>query len=178
MMTGCSSGKALIPVQLRQRLQAEQRQGSLLIGWKNQDHLEYLDINSPGTFKSVSLGATDHEAVSDTLELKTDHQQSQHGKWLASCAAGGQCVISEKEKPLNRFSVSQRGLLTPVYFSADGNFALFVKMAPKWRLPVRCSLEDEWDVTVRDISAGTEGIVGTVCGGFPYGALRWYSLAK
>ena len=70
----------------------------------------------------------------------------------------------------------RKGILTPLYWSPDGRFVFFVRQGPTWRLPPRCSLEDERDVTVHDLAQGGEDIVSTVCGGFPYGGLRWYKL--
>ncbi len=97
-------------------------------------------------------------------------------KWTAHCNKSAECQISKVADPSKSFSVSRKGILTPLYWSPDERFVFYVREAPRWRSPHRCSLEDERDVTVYDLTQGREDIVSTVCGGFPYGGLRWYKL--
>jgi hypothetical protein len=161
---------------VKESVQLEQTANHTVIGRRDGGRLEYLDMTSKGAFTTVSFSER-LEVTATSIDLtKGDETSSSDEKWTAHCKKNSECQISKVGDPGKTFSVSRKGILTPLYWSPDGRFVFFVRQGPTWRLPPRCSLEDERDVTVYDLAQGREEIVSTVCGGYPYGGLRWYRL--
>jgi hypothetical protein len=175
LLVGCSrSAKASSTV--KEAVELEQTANNTVIGRKDDGRLEYLDMTSDGAIRTVSFSAR-LEVKTISIDLaKGDEASSPDEKWTAHCDKNAECQISKVGDPSKSFSVPRKGILTPLYWSPDERFVFYVREAPKWRSPHRCSLEDERDVTVYDLTQGREDIVSTVCGGFPYGGLRWYKL--
>lgn len=175
LLVGCSrDAKASSTV--KQAVELEQTANNTVIGRKDNGRLEYLDMTADGAIRTVSFSVR-LEIKTISIDLtKGDELSSSDEKWTAHCGKNAECQISKVGDPAKAFSVSRKGLLTPLYWSPDERFVFYVREAPKWRSPHRCSLEDERDVTVHDLAQGGEDIVSTVCGGFPYGGLRWYKL--
>jgi hypothetical protein len=175
LLVGCSrDAKASSTV--KQAVELEQTANNTVIGRKDDGRLEYLDMTSEGAIRTVSFSVR-LEVKTTSIDLtKSDEMNSADEKWTSHCNRNAECQISKVGDPSKSFSVSRRGILTPLYWSPDERFVFYVREAPTWRSPHRCSLEDERDVTVYDLTQGHEDIVSTVCGGFPYGGLRWYKL--
>jgi hypothetical protein len=175
LLVGCSrDAKASSTV--KEAVELEQTVNHTVIGLRDNGRLEYLDMTSNGAITTVSFSQR-LEVTATSIDLtKGDEIRSSDEKWTAHCSRNAECQISKVGDPSKTFSVSRKGILTPLYWSPDGRFVFFVKKGPTWRLPPRCSLEDERDVTVHDVTQGGEDIVSTVCGGYPYGGLRWYKL--
>lgn len=155
-------------------LGAEQSTNHFAIGYKEDEAFEYIDPATKGAFIRVPRLIQPTGVQSIDLKAANGVQSSSDGRWIASCSGDQACKVSERDNPAEQFVVSRKHALTPLYLSPDGRFAFLVEGAPNWRFPRRCSLEDERDVTVYDIVADTSGVITTVCGGFPYGSLRWY----
>jgi hypothetical protein len=161
---------------VKEAVRVEQTANNTVIGLKGNGQLEYLDMTADGATRTVSFSERlEIRAISIDL-TKGDELSSSDKKWTAHCGRNAECQISKAGDPAITFSVGRKGLLTPLYWSPDERFVFFVRQGPAWRLPPRCSLEDESDVTVHDLTQGREDIVSTLCSGFPYGALRWYKL--
>lgn len=175
LLVGCARNvKASSTV--KEAIELEQTANNTVIGRKSDGRLEYLDMTSGGAISTVYFSAR-LEVRTTSIDLtKGDEISSSDEKWTAHCHRNAECRISNAADPNKSFSVSRKGILTPLYWSPDGRFVFFVRKGPTWRLPPRCSLEDERDVTVYDLKQGREDVVSTVCGGFPYGGLRWYKL--
>lgn len=175
LLIGCSrDAKASSTV--KEAVELEQTANHTVIGLRDNGRLEYLDMTSKGAITTVSFSER-LEVTATSIDLtKGDEIRSSDERWTAHCGRNAECQISKVGDPSKTFSVSRKGILTPLYWSPDGRFVFFVRQGPTWRLPPRCSLEDERDVTVYDLTQGREDIVSTVCGGFPYGGLRWYRL--
>jgi len=175
LLIGCSrDAKASSTV--KEAVELEQTANHTVIGLRDNSRLEYLDMTSNGAITTVSFSERLEVTVTSIDLTKGDEIRSSDEKWTAHCSRNAECQISKVGDPSKTFSVSRKGILTPLYWSPDGRFVFFVRQGPTWRLPPRCSLEDERDVTVYDLTQGREDIVSTVCGGFPYGGLRWYKL--
>lgn len=174
-LTACAPASNTSP-QMMQALQTEQVTSRLVIGYQDGRRLAYIDATAGDAFKEISMPAA--EPAPQSLELKgaAGVLTSPDGNWSASCAIGSDCTVSLKQDSKKRFSVSRKRALTPLYFSPDSSFAFVVEKAPNWRFPLRCSFEDERDVSVYDTNTGAKSVLTTVCGGFPYGSLRWYEL--
>jgi hypothetical protein len=161
---------------VKEAMELEQTANNTVIGRKDDGRLEYLDMTSNGVVRTVSFSVR-QEVETTSLDLtKGDQMSSSDGKWKAHCNKKGECQISRMGDLGKNFSVSRNDILTPLYWSPDERFVFFVRPAPRWRVPPRCSLEDERDVTVYNFAERREGIVSTVCGGYPYGGLRWFRL--
>jgi hypothetical protein len=161
---------------VKEAVELEQTANNTVIGRKDDGRLEYLDMTSDGAIRTVSFSVR-LEIRTISIDLtKGDELSTSDEKWTAHCGRNAECQISKVADPSKSFSVSRKGILTPLYWSPDERFVFFVREAPAWRSPHRCSLEDERDVTVYDLTQGRDDIVSTVCGGFPYGGLRWYKL--
>ncbi|HZP23457.1 MAG TPA: hypothetical protein VFB04_08420 [Terriglobales bacterium] len=157
-------------------MELEQTANNTVIGRKDDSRLEYLDMTAGGAIRTASFSIR-QEVKTNSIDLaKGGEISSSDGKWTAYCNGNAECQISKVGDPGRSFLVSRKVILTPLYWSPDERFIFFVRAAPRWRVPPRCSLEDERDVTVYDLVAGREGIVSTVCGGYPYGGLRWFRL--
>jgi len=175
MLTSCAPA-ATTSSQVLDALRTNQQMGHIVIGYQNGGRLVYIDTTAGNSFKEISMPAA--EPAPQGLELRgaTGVLTSPTGNWNASCATGSDCTVTLKADARKRFSVSRKRALTPLYFSPDSSFAFLVEKAPNWRFPLRCSLEDERDVIVYDTNTGTKSVLTTLCGGFPYGSLRWYEL--
>lgn len=172
----CHSGKDL--PKPTEAIKQEQTTHHIVIGLLDAVHLEYLDMTAHGSRGFISsFGIKDVTSASIDL-AKADKSISSDGKWTAHCEANGVCTVDNIAGVAGYFSVSSKGILTPLYWSPDREFVFFVRQGPTWRFPARCSLEDEYDVTVYELDQKREDVVGTVCGGFPYGSLRWYKLKE
>jgi hypothetical protein len=175
LLVGCSrDAKASSTV--KEAVELEQTANNTVIGRKDDGRLEYLDMTSDGAIRTVSFSERQEVRTTSIDLTKSDEMSSSDEKWTALCHRNAECQINKVADPSKSFSVLRKGMLTPLYWSPDGRFVFFVRQGPTWRLPPRCSLEDERDVTVYDLTQGREDIVSTVCGGFPYGGLRWYKL--
>jgi hypothetical protein len=176
LLGSCSSGQTASDPKILQVLKAEQTADRIVIGMKYGDRLEYFDATDGNSVRKVSFPVqSQNPAVSLDLRAAGTVPTSSDGRWLASCQESN-CAISEKLNQARHLQISRKDVLTPIYWSPDDRFVFLVRKGPTWRHPARCSLEDEWDVTVYEIATGLQGVVTTVCGGFPYGSLRWYKL--
>jgi hypothetical protein len=175
LQVGCSrDAKASSTV--KEAVEVEQTANHTVIGRRDGGRLEYLDMTSNGAITTLSFSERQPVPATSIDLTKADEISSSDEKWTARCNRNAECQISKVGDSSKTFSVSRKGILTPLYWSPDGRFVFLVRQAPNWRSPHRCSLEDERDVTVYDLTQGREDIVSTVCGGFPYGGLRWYKL--
>jgi hypothetical protein len=162
--------------QVLDALRTDQQMGHVVVGYQNGERLTYIDTTAGNSFKEISMPATEPAPQGLELQGAEGVRTSPDGNWNVSCAGGPSCTITSKLGSKKSFSVARKKALTPLYFSPDSRFALLVEKAPNWRFPLRCSLEDERDVIVYDTSTGARSVLTTVCGGFPYGSLRWYEL--
>ena len=177
LLTACASGNGRLSPKLLESLQTEQQANHVFIGCGCGNGLEYIDTTSGNSIRTVSLSPqTRSSARSLDIRAGNGVQYSSDGKWIASCDEKSNCTVSEKSDPNRRISVPRKDILTPLDWSPDEKLIFFVRTAPRWRLPIRCSFEDEWDVNVLEIPTGLHGVLTTVCGGFPYGSLRWYEV--
>jgi len=158
-------------------LRTDQQMDHIVIGYQNGERLSYIDTTAGNAFKEVSMPVV--EPAPQGLELRgaAGNLTSPDGKWGASCATRSDCTVTLKADTRKSFSVSRVRALTQLYFSPDSSFAFLVEKAPNLRFPLRCSLEDERDVIAYDTKTGANSVLTTVCGGFPYGSLRWYELS-
>ena len=155
-------------------LAREQAASGLVLGLEVNGHLEYLDMT---TGETVSTGTMSElqDVSAATIDLQRGNDvASSDGQWSAECDDPGECRLSSKGAPEDAFTVWRPDMLSSLYWSPKGTFVFYVRKAPSFRLPLRCSFEDERDVIVRDLRLRQEGVVRTVCGGFPYRSLRWY----
>jgi hypothetical protein len=174
---GCAASNATTSSQISRALKTEQTENHIAIGRKDNAHLEYIDMTADGALSRASFSAQQESPVTSIDLSRSDELQSSDQIWKADCPARkAECTISEAGNPNRKFSVLRKGLLTPIYWSPDGKFIFYIRQAPRWRFPPRCSFEDERDVMVRDLTEESEGVVSTTCGGYPYGSLRWYRL--
>jgi hypothetical protein len=175
LLAGCSR-EVKVSSTVKRAVEFEQTASNTVIGRKDNSRLEYLDMTSDGAIRTVSFSVLQEVRTTSVDLTKSDETSSSDEKWTAHCNRNAECQISKVGDPSRSFSVSRKGILTPLYWSPDERFVFLVRQAPKWRSPSRCGLDDERDVTVYDLTQGREDIVNTVCGGFPYGGLRWYKL--
>jgi hypothetical protein len=174
-LAACLSGSGMSP-ELLEALRAEQQMAHSVIGFRDGDTFDYIDVTAGNKFKRVRQSLRQETTRSIDLGNTEGPQESTDGKWIASCTDRLTCKISERDGLGTQFAVSRKDALTALYLSPDDKLAFWVAKAPNWRFPPRCSLEDERDVTVYEVSTGVRGALVTVCGGFPYGSLRWYKL--
>src|SRR5579883_2616497 len=148
---GCSRDAVKASSSVKEAVEREQTANNTVIG-----RLEYLDMTAGGAIRTVSFSLR-LETKTLSIDLtKGDELSSSDEKWMAHCGKNEECQISKVGDPSKTFSVSRKGILTPLYWSPDERFVFYVREAPKWRSPHRCSLEDERDVTVHDLTQGGE----------------------
>ena len=177
VLTVGASAKDGPPSALLEVLKSEKQVEGSVIGHRAGDKLEYIDPVGNNAFERVSMSNVQQKPTR-VLDIRTANptQLSSDGKWIASCDRQLSCTVAVKDDPSKRFSLSGKDLLTPLYWSQDDRLVFFVRKAPTWRLPPRCSLEDEWDVTLYEPATGLYGVLTTVCGGFPYASLGWHQM--
>ncbi len=153
----------------------EQQTNHIVIGYESGEQFEYIDTAAGNALRQASMSEDARESESIELRGATGVRTSLDKNWIASCE-GPTCSISRKADSGKNFPVSRTRALTPLYISPDSKFAFLVVRAPNWRFPLRCSFEDERDIVIYEAATGDKAILTTLCGGFPYGSLRWYKL--
>jgi hypothetical protein len=179
LLSSCHAASQVDDNHARIIAKSEQQRCRIVIGQKYQDHLEYLDALSNFAFQSAPLplkNPTDAANLNVNQSGQNDFT-SQNLGWKAHCT-DNVCLISGGVATELRIQIQRKSLLTPLFPSPDGKLIFYVVKGPTWRSPARCSLEDERDITLVDLTSGKQGVVRTVCGGFPYEILRWYDLSS
>jgi hypothetical protein len=172
--SGCFSGKSEESWQVNRALQREEKVSRIVIGRRDGTSFDYLNMKEGG--RITTLQGSSQETVPISIDPRQGSNVSSDGTWKTECTQQTNCNVTQLGNTANSFHVSLQDLLTPLYWSPDANFVFYVRKAPVWRLPPRCSFDDERDVIVRDVTEHRESVVSTVCAGYPYGALRWYRL--
>jgi hypothetical protein len=177
VLTACHSAKLVTDDQNAQLLlQQEQQNRGLVIGQDYHGHLEYFDASMNFGSRSSVL-PVDVSVQTSKLDIPLAEQktQSSNGVWDVECHKT-HCIIGKHRLTSVHFSIERDRLLTPIYWSPDESFGFYILNGPTWRTPSRCSMEDERDIVLVDSKSGKQGVVKTVCGGFPYDQLRWFVL--
>jgi hypothetical protein len=179
MLTSCHAAPTTDDTYVEDLLQKMQACCGLVIGENYQGHLEYLDVLSDYAFHSVPLSPDMfHETTSLDLTRKGQNSfVSSDSEWRAKCS-GNHCDVSSQTSPHGAIWISKERILTPLFWSPDNKFVFFIVKGPTWRTPARCSMEDERDIVLVELASGKQGVLKTVCGGFPYELLRWFSLPR
>jgi hypothetical protein len=173
--TSCKSQADHNEARVLAMLKEEQLTRHSVIGQNYHGHLEYFDASSSYKLRTTQLVTAGKEGPTIVLRDGVSNIPSSDGQWIGTCELSS-CTVAERSNPTNRVSLSIKNLLTPLYWSSDGRLIFYLVKGPTWRSPSRCSLEDERDITVIEVATGISGVAMTVCGGFPYDQLRWYSL--
>lgn len=176
LLTACTSA-ANTPWRLQDALRTEQQTNHIVIGYEDEQQLRYVDTAAGNAFRQVSAPSVAPEPQRIELRGAIGVRTSPDGNWIASCTKGPTCVVREKADAERQFTVLRTRALTPLNLSQDDEFAFLIERAPNWRLPLRCSFEDERDLIIYNTVTGKRGTLITLCGGFPYGSLRWYQLS-
>jgi hypothetical protein len=152
-------------------LKTEQQSQKVVIGRKNYSDLEIISFENDSKPERKMIPLSDYKPFGgdDAAQL----QHSSDGR-IASCVAN-RCSIYDAHSGRTQAAFRSDHILTPLYWSPDNRFLLFVREVSGFRFPVRCSLEDERDVIVYEPASGQQTVVTTVCGGYPYSQLRWYT---
>ena len=177
MLTSCHATPPMDDGYAKALLQRMQKCCGLVIGENYQGHLEYLDVLSDYTFHSVPL-SPDMSGQAASLDLTSKGQDNfvtSDSEWSARCL-GSRCSVSSRKLSNKSISISRDNILTPLFWSPDKKLIFYITKGPTWRTPARCSMEDERDIVLVEITSGKQGVIKTVCGGFPYELLRWFSL--
>jgi hypothetical protein len=179
-LTACHAATPVTTDQDAKLLLQKYQQGrGLVIGQNYHGHLEYFDSLKSFDSRSAAL-LVDASAGTPKLEVPLvggKKSPNPDAEWDVECRED-HCAITNRNRTGISFSLEQKRLLTPIYWSPDGSFGFYVLKGPTWRTPARCSMEDERDIVLVDTASGTQGVVKTVCGGFPYDQLRWFILPK
>ena len=158
-------------------LEAQQRCCKVVIGQNFQGESEYLETLSDFGFRngSLSLQPAGEATSLDLTNVGQSSASSSDGQWNATCG-GASCTVSSATSSGRPITISRKGILTPLFWSPDKSLIFYLVKGPKWRMPPRCSLEDERDIVLIEVASGRRGVVDTICGGFPYWVLRWVKL--
>lgn len=164
--------------QVKDALRLEETAQHTVIGVKlaspgDVGELEYLDMISGGEYiehRTLRFYEREEAGATSIDITKNEEIFSADKKWTAHCDKKEECRISKVSDPSQSFSVSRKGILTPLFWSPDEEFVLFVRRAG-WSNLLHCLFEDRYSVMVYDIAQARAGIVTTVCGGFPYAGL-------
>ncbi len=121
LLAGCSrDAKASSTV--KEAVELEQTANNTVIGRKDDARLEYLDMTSDGAIRTVSFSVR-LEVRTVSIDLtKGDEVSSPDEKWAAHCNRNAECQISKVGDPGRSFSVSRKGILTPLYWSPNERF--------------------------------------------------------
>jgi hypothetical protein len=149
-------------------LRAYQSRG-IVIGNLNSPDFESIDfkVNSQPELSSTPQGVYQRVGVPNA-----SLQKAADGR-ISGCDKE-QCTISDPKDDSRTVLFKSTGVLTPLYWSPDGRYLLFVRTLPTTRLPLRCRGDEEHDVLVYEPVSRTEEIVTTVCGGYPYRRFGWF----
>ena len=177
VMISCHAVPAMDDRNAKDLLRTTESSGGFVIGERYQDHLEYLDATTDYGFHSAPLSGDMSEGAT-TLDLTRAGQKqfvSSDSKWTAKCS-NDRCELLNQTFTHRAIWISRKSLLTPLFWSPDHRLVFYIVKGPTWRTPARCSMEDERDIVLADLASGKQGVVRTVCGGFPYERLRWFTL--
>jgi hypothetical protein len=149
-------------------LRTEQSLNGVVIARKNYQQLEMIAVTQTMNAERVIVPMA--AAIGD--EAAT---QDKTGEWISSCESQ-LCTISNRKTGVKQ-TFNAGNMITSLQWSPDGKLLFFVRQVKGFRLPVRCSLEDERDLIVYDPGIQLETRVITLCGGYPYSSLHWYMIA-
>lgn len=147
------SQDANAPPRLKDALRLEETAQHTVIGVRVTGRgyvgeLEYLDMISDGEYiehRTLRFYEREEAGATSIDIRKNDEMVSSDKKWTAHCDKKEECRINKVAEPGKSFSVSRKEVLTPLYWSPDEKFVLFVRRAG-WsnlltlplRRPVQC----------------------------------------
>lgn len=105
--------------------------------------------------------------------LGTWPSASPDGKWISYRNPEGRFVLVDASGQTARALFDGRNILTPLYWSPDSEYFMYVAKTSAWR-GFNCL--DAKDVIVVRLRDGENGPVYGLCEGYPYSALRWFQL--
>ena len=142
----------------------------IVIGRLDRLNLEFLDFE-----KASAAGGTSvpHDGYRRIGIAGASSQMASDGR-VAMCDAR-LCSITDPGSKATHIIFSSNHVVTPLYWSPDGRLLLFVRDIWRFRIPPRCGFDLEHEVVIYEPSTGNELIAATVCGGYPYRELGWYS---
>ncbi len=95
------------------------------------------------------------------------------GKWISYRNPEGRFVLVDAAGPITRSLFDGKNILTPLYWSPDSQYFMYVAKTAAWR-GFNCL--DAKDVIVYRLHDGQSDPVYGLCGGYPYWVLRWFQL--
>jgi len=118
-----------------------------------------------------------------TYELRSKEKQrigigtwpsaSPDGKWISYRDSEGRFVLVDGGGQTKRSLFGGKNILTPLYWSPDSEYFMYVAKTAAWR-GFNCL--DAKDVIVYRLQDGQSGPVYGLCEGYPYSVLRWFQL--
>jgi hypothetical protein len=163
-LTGCAKGQDSMVLT---KLRAEQTISGVVIARKNYQQLEMLAVTQELNAERILVPITAVIADSTASEENV-------GEWASSCDSKI-CTISNRKTGATQ-TIDAGGIIVPPQWSPDGKLAFFIRQVKGFRLPIRCSLEDERDLIVYDPTNQSQVRATVLCGGYPYSSLRWYKI--
>ncbi len=170
------------PKDLLDNLVEQQHENRLAIGWSDDRKLTVIlfsltnpEIRSytlPGNGKK-QFAMTESQNAVRTVD-GTDVSWSSDGKRVAYRTRRNKLVLADSSGKTQRVLFDGRQVLTPLHWSPDDEFLMYVKKGATWEPsnPMKC-LDDTEDVVVYRVKDGKQGRVYQVCAGYPYWELHW-----
>jgi Tol biopolymer transport system component len=170
------------PKELLENLVQQQQKNRLAIGWVDDQKLNVIlfsltkpEIRSytlPGNGKR-SLPAHEDQNAAGKVD-GTDVSWSPDGKWVTYRTRENKFVLADASGKTQRVLFDGQQVGTPLHWSPDDDFLMYVKKAATWEPinPMKC-LDDAEDVMVYRVQDGQQGRVYQVCAGYPYWELHW-----
>jgi Tol biopolymer transport system component len=170
------------PKNLLENLVQQQRKNRLAIGWVDDQKLQVIlfSLTKP-EIRSYTLPSDGKKQVAATENQNaaakvdgTDVSWSPDRKWVTYRTRENKFVLADASGKTQRVLFDGKQVGTPLRWSPDDEFLMYVKKAATWEPinPMKC-LDDAEDVMVYRVQDGQQGRVYQVCAGYPYWELHW-----
>jgi hypothetical protein len=167
-----------------QELVGLQKAKHLTIGRRDRDRLEFIVFGERPELRKTQLSGTvaaqlnvqNPESRLATVEGRTDGQRSPDGKWMTFRTPEDTFVLADAMGKVQRTLLRGSQILTPLYWSPDSRYLMYVETSGTWDWGCGRYLQDGRDIMVYRLSDGESGRVFQVCQGYPATFFEWLVL--
>ena len=177
-MVACSQSP--LPGDLLNEMRGIGRKDRIAIGWLYQQHeLNVIVLGEKPEMRRYSIATDEAQKIMVPREQPakisdgTDAFRSPDGRWITYRSKDDTFVLADANGRLQRTLISGRRVLTPLQWSPDSKYLLYVQKGGAWdTAALRCG-DDVFYVMVYRLSDGRNGSVLQGCQGYPYWELQW-----
>jgi hypothetical protein len=153
------------------------------IGWVYHEHeLNVIVLGGRPKMQKYAITTDErqktvvsHEEPAKVID-GTEALRSPDGRWITYRSRGNKFVLANANGQVQRTLLDGQRVLTPLRWSPDSNYLLYVQKGGIWdTAALRCG-DDVFYVMVCRVSDGLTSSVLQLCQGYPYWELQWIQL--